>query len=678
MRLFVFLLLLALAIPPVTGAAGAGPAAEDLRALLVGCDRFVSQPDTSPAAENNVRILSEAIERDARGYLSVRTAVNEAPGEDAFRSLVGEAFGGADENDVSLVYIGTHGLVNADDPSASFRLLMSDGSAEFELDARTLYRCMDAVPGEKILIADACNSGALIGKGMSHVSHQPSGIGSGYAVLTSAGGSEPSFLWSSGDENLRGGGYFAETLAAGIGPNGNFAADGNDDGAITFGELHAYLLGSYALSTTQLYPADGQAVFFRYDPAEDRSGLKAVTDLLFEETVLTNENRSASFSYTLNSSARVAYQLVYDSNGAWDFSNPQAIAEEGSADGVCMPGRKRRTLELREVGEENSGYVLFFITVVGDDGAEPQAGALLCVQPSEGDPGLEVYAGKGFDPGRGEEVSIRVLHGFPCSLSLDILDAGGHAVATLFSEQPTRPQRLLGGGSVFYWNGETGPGQAAPDGTYSARVRATVGRREYSAVSGPISLWKASPLDPLACRQPFVERVFAFLDQADVIRPLHEPFGGIPASDDGVSPLQRLVDERESRVFRNQGEVHRDSQLVKHGQGRPDAADPVRDDSRFSGLAPSGLLELPGAHLKGEAVHQGAFVNGGAAELFEGPEFARSSAFHELRDQDLSAVAKHAQRKPHGSRGLALAVAGIQVKPVDKFHSVLPMVLRSP
>ena len=59
-RLTAYLLALLLGALPFSapgvfrGPAENGPA---LRALLVACDHFVSQPDTAPAAEHNVAIL---------------------------------------------------------------------------------------------------------------------------------------------------------------------------------------------------------------------------------------------------------------------------------------------------------------------------------------------------------------------------------------------------------------------------------------------------------------------------------------------------------------------------------------------------------------------------------------------------------------------------------------------
>ena len=88
---FVFALCLFLLFPRLSCAAEEAVEGQR-RALLIGCDHFLSQPDTWPAAENNVRMLSDTLFSDARPYALVRTASNTITSVEAFEDAVRAAF----------------------------------------------------------------------------------------------------------------------------------------------------------------------------------------------------------------------------------------------------------------------------------------------------------------------------------------------------------------------------------------------------------------------------------------------------------------------------------------------------------------------------------------------------------------------------------------------------------
>ena len=118
-----------------------GARAEDtpvLRALLVSCDHFVSQVDTSPAAETNVNILADALQSDSRGYAVIRKESGTIATVDALRRAVRETFSGAKAGDISFFYISTHGLYNVSRSNMTAGLLLSDGQNEELADAQTL------------------------------------------------------------------------------------------------------------------------------------------------------------------------------------------------------------------------------------------------------------------------------------------------------------------------------------------------------------------------------------------------------------------------------------------------------------------------------------------------------------------------------------------------------------
>ena len=111
-RVLCMLTLLALLVSgrlPASGAAEEAPKPV-LRALLVTCDRFVSRPETTPAAQQNAQLMKSLLESDARGYAEIRTECDTLPSVDAFAQAVRETFAGAADSDISFVYISTHGL----------------------------------------------------------------------------------------------------------------------------------------------------------------------------------------------------------------------------------------------------------------------------------------------------------------------------------------------------------------------------------------------------------------------------------------------------------------------------------------------------------------------------------------------------------------------------------------
>ena len=99
------------------------------RALLVGCDRFLTQTDTTPSSRNNVLRMADAL---SGGTLNMQTIVTREDGlssASALIALIRETFADADADDVSYFYISTHGLWNTA-VNGLMTLLLSDGESE--------------------------------------------------------------------------------------------------------------------------------------------------------------------------------------------------------------------------------------------------------------------------------------------------------------------------------------------------------------------------------------------------------------------------------------------------------------------------------------------------------------------------------------------------------------------
>ena len=485
-------LMMLMVLLPVLPAKSEAENRQDMRALLISCDTFVSHPDTTPAAGSNVAMLAQALLRDRREYRRIVTERDAVASLEDLKSAVHQAFRGADENDVSLFYISTHGVYPKGKMNGKAALVLSDGEREYLLTAEEMYAVLSPVPGKKVLILDACHSGALIGKGLSLLGTENPFAGDDFVVLTSAGGSEESWYWKSyddGDPTVQyGAGYFASVVSQALSPRS--PADMNMDGTVTMKEMLDYLYGNYAASTPCMYPMDSDHSLFAYDPllAPDK---RVVSGLTFDRDVLLPGQNDLSFTYTLHEDVNVYYQLIYHSGGAWDFENAQMIPDSLVADGEQGPGRRMRTLSIRTEDLETAGYVMLLIITKEEGRLEMHSSHLLCVQPAQGKVEVQAYAPRSFVPENGEEMNIVVRHDKPCSLSVIIEDEQGKNVCRLSYSQPSRPQGFPG--TQFSWNGRRTDGTWAPAGNYRVRVETRTGGEKQTVYSGFFTLDGAVP-----------------------------------------------------------------------------------------------------------------------------------------------------------------------------------------
>lgn len=461
------------------------------RALLVGCDRFLSAEDTSPSSSNNVMQMASALSGGAMNLRTLITRRSGISGAAELAELIDEAFSDADGGDVSYFYISTHGEWRQSLPNREMALLLSDGTREEALSATSLKALFDRVPGTKVLIIDACHSGAMIGKGVQDAFDNLF-AGPDYKVLCSSGGAEESWFWA-GPEMRSGEGYFSGTLVTALSAKGGYAADDNRDGAITLSELKRFLRLYHGASTVQCYPEEDDFAILRYD-ADAYTGRRrdnVLENISFEGSALSADQPEVSFSFTMLRAARVAYQLVYQRSGRWDFAHASLYWDDAETFGLfsdttgwLAPGFKERTIALSPSDAGSFGYVLLQVLTVQEDGQIAVAASqALCVPPKHGDPNLSVTVGTGFAPCIGEELTFVVNHAFPCELTVVVETAGGEPVRRLASRQATRPEQLLPTGSSFTWTGRLADGSMAPEGAYRLHVKAIVGEHVYECRS---------------------------------------------------------------------------------------------------------------------------------------------------------------------------------------------------
>lgn len=468
------------------------------RALLVGCDRFVTQEETIPSSENNVTQMAEALAGGGMNLATLITRKNDVATAQELETLIQAAFSEAEEGDVSYFYISTHGLWEQGQPNGDMTLLLSDGRRENGVTADTLRAMFDKIRGTKVLIIDACHAGAMIGKGV-HAPFTNVFQGSEYKVICSSGGAEESWFWSGMEEGeaMVGAGYFSGAVVRGLSIKGNYGADTNRDGRITLTELKNYLYDNHGASTVQTYPEADDFAVMTYDAASytGRRRDSAIEGMSFEGDVLTPQEPTVAFSFTVQRPIQVAYQVVYQRNGRWDFDHGQLLYDDterygsyGDTRGVLSPGMKQRavTLDLTDAG--SYGYAL--LQVITQSGGVPElvSSRALCVPPASGDPQLAISAQESFCPAQQEELGFVVLHSLPCELTVTITDSEGKTVRHLASRQASRPQQLSPKGSSFCWDGRRSNGEMAGPGAYSIRVKAYLGEEVYEATYENIML----------------------------------------------------------------------------------------------------------------------------------------------------------------------------------------------
>lgn len=467
---------------PVTPARAAETGGGRERALLVGIDEFVSRPSAYPSSTNNVYAMQALFQAAARPLETLILPDGPVTSPEELARLIHETFSDARKEDTSYLYLCTHGEYNAQTGEA--RLLLSDGVVENGITPAQLEAAFAGIEGMKVLILDACNSGAFIGKGMSRQPDALSFLGDDFKVLTSSGALEESWYWSSSEwaeQGPQGAFYFTQALTQGLSAATGYPADQNRDGQVTLSELYTYLLLNHAASTPQVYPQNDDSVIFRYDPTEaPPTGLARapIVDVTFSGSILSRENPQLNIEFIATRPVRVAYQVVYQREGKWEFDRAQLIydgAERftafGDQLGGVSAGRKVRTVNLSRP-EGDHGYVLVQLVSIDEGRLTVHGGRVLSILPDAEPIHLTASVSGELVPGSGRELCVFVGHDSPCSLSVAIVDANDRVVHRICHRQATRPTQMEPAGSVFYWDGTLKDGSAAPPGVYRARVQA--------------------------------------------------------------------------------------------------------------------------------------------------------------------------------------------------------------
>ena len=474
------------------------------RALLIGMDDFVSCASTYPASTNNVFAMQEVLQLSSTPFETIM--IPDAPilSAQALKALIRETFGNADADDVSYLYLSTHGVYNASTGEAA--LLLSDGNTEFRLTPPALEAAFQGIEGTKVLVLDACYSGAFIGKGMRVQPAELCFLGDTFKVLASSGAMEESWYWNTdGSSELsaaagyqQGAFYFTQALSQCLSPRYGYPADINRDGNVTLRELYHVLLENHAASTPQVYPQEDDFIVFSYDPASlatDADDQSPIVDVTFSSSTLSAADPLLMLEYIAQRPVRVAYQIVNRREGRWRFDEARLLYDDGEQftaygdeRGAVSPGRKVRTLSLNLQSVETGGYVLVQLVSIENGKLTVHAGRVIAVPPTAGELALGVETAGSYFTDDPRELAIFVRHAFPCQLSVAVLNAEGSVVRRLCHRQSTRPLNITPEGSTFYWDGRDKAGQKVAPGSYRISVTGYMGERAFSAESNPVTL----------------------------------------------------------------------------------------------------------------------------------------------------------------------------------------------
>lgn len=471
------------------------PALADTRALLVACSDFVSQMDLGAEISGNLHMIGSAFISAGVGLGSLSIEDGTIGTQEALSAALHRSFGEAAEGDLSILYLCTHGILSSADDGQVY-LLLGDGETETPMGAQDLYDLVSGIQGEKLLIVDACYSGALIGRGMPQqgllpgsrpeapASFTPFLADSTMHVLTSASGSESSWYYDSEGLSTGAVSYFASALSSGLGLYGAPEADLSGDGLVTLSELHRYLSVAVPSSSSQLLSTRADSL--QLPVARGAMLSRPLMSFSYGASLLTTDDPSLDFSFTVTrDDASVQYRLVDYADGAWDWDNAHTFLDEGDdGNDVLSAGRKQRTLSLSGLMPEEGGYLMLQVFSIVEEDMLLCSERLIAVQPQLEHPELSLLCrGTLRQPGL-EELPIDVMLDIPSELTVSVFNAEGVLVRRLLSSQLTRPS--ASGVTHLYWDGRDADGEPVPPGEYTIAAETRVGAARLKATAQAI------------------------------------------------------------------------------------------------------------------------------------------------------------------------------------------------
>lgn len=212
--------------------------------------------DSLPFVKRNANGMATVFKKSSIDGQTYSTKVLGNPSKSSILSGISSFFGDADDNDVSIVYLCSHGHNNKSSYS-SYRLSLmgydSDKTnTKYYLTSKEIFNSVQAIKGNVILILDSCYSGTFINDMKSKLD----GANGRIAVLTAASNTRATYY----NNSSKAVDFFTFFLLQGLGYNekeswwnknsagekgsypGYFSADikGNGDGVATLGEFYNF------------------------------------------------------------------------------------------------------------------------------------------------------------------------------------------------------------------------------------------------------------------------------------------------------------------------------------------------------------------------------------------------------------------------------------------------------
>lgn len=305
------------------------------RCLAVGMDEFVTEETTAPCSANNAETMAALLADFLPEGTRVARRVN-GPGSAAeLEEVLFEAFGEATEEDVSLLYVSTHGAAWEDGGEIRAGLVISDGAREEILDPGTLRAWMDRIPGRKVLILDCCHAGAV-----AESFRAPE-----WRVIAGCAAEEESWFWAAGEAT--GMGYFTAALESALRASARERIDPDGDGAVSLAELERRIREIYGVSEAVFLPSGDGSALFTLPGA--RAAAERILDLRFDPPETEDGQVTLSFHFRTETAVRMEYRLVPGDGDGWDFSGAARLADTeraGRRRGTLSPGEKDRTVRV--------------------------------------------------------------------------------------------------------------------------------------------------------------------------------------------------------------------------------------------------------------------------------------------------------------------------------------------
>jgi len=463
----------------------------ETRALLVACSDFITQEDLGAAISGNLHMIGSALISAGVGHLSIEDGtIGTVP---ALGEAISNTFFDADEDDLSVFYLCTHGVLSSSDDGQVY-LLLGDGKTESPLSAQALYDLLCGIQGEKLVILDACHSGALIRRGQPEADIHPGTQStdsvpltpflqdSSMHVLTSSDGSESSWYYDS--ESLASGAvsYFASALSSGLGLYGAAEADLSGDGSVSLQELHRHLSAAVPSSSSQLLSARADSLFLPV--AQNAMLSRPLTGFSYGTSLLQSDDPTLEFSFTVtHEDTSVQYRLVDYTGGSWDWDNARTFLDEGDDGNALLGiGRKHRALSLEDVLPDEEGFLMLQVFSVHESEVQLCSERLVAMQSDAAQSELTLLcSGELRHPGL-EELAINVAINTPAELTISVSNSEGELVRRLAASQLTRPSE--DGLSHFYWDGRDALGNPVTDGYYTIAAETRIGGKRLKATAG--------------------------------------------------------------------------------------------------------------------------------------------------------------------------------------------------